>query len=395
MLDKVKRREGVWLDREDCDIEAFRNQVSRETLRSDYPNAVAVEGNIPIYDGEALDREFTDEATARAIMAEFHHVFRDGPGIVAVRGGYRDIALVNDVTDLINALIAEEEAAGTGRGDHFAAAGANSRVWNAHEKLCMRDPVLFARYNANEILRRLCEAWLGSGYQITAQVNVVRPGGKAQSPHRDYHMGFQSFETLTEYPSAQHALSAMLTLQGAVAHTKMPIESGPTKLLPYSQTFLAGYLAVLLPEFAEYFEQHFVQLPLETGDMLFFNPATFHAAGENRTSDVQRVANLMQIGSIYGRTTELLDRTRITNAVYPHLLNLLADGVLSRREVDNVVAASAEAYPFPTNLDLDPPIGGMAPPSQQDLVRQALAENWTASHLADAMVEQNGRKRSH
>jgi len=29
----------------------------------------------------------------------------------------------------------------------------------------------------------------------------------------------------------------------------------------------------------------------------------FHAAGENRTADVHRFANLMQIGSIYGRST--------------------------------------------------------------------------------------------
>ena len=31
-----------------------------------------------------------------------------------------------------------------------------------------------------------CEAWLGPGYQITAQTNVVKPGGKPQQPHRDY-----------------------------------------------------------------------------------------------------------------------------------------------------------------------------------------------------------------
>lgn len=30
------------------------------------------------------------------------------------------------------------------------------------------------------------EAWLGPGYQITAQTNIVKPGGKAQQPHRDY-----------------------------------------------------------------------------------------------------------------------------------------------------------------------------------------------------------------
>jgi hypothetical protein len=42
----------------------------------------------------------------------------------------------------------------------------------------------------------------------------------------------------------------------------------------------------------------------------------------------------------------------------------------------NAVAACAEGYAFPTNLDRDPPIGGMAPKSQQDLMRQALKENW-------------------
>lgn len=31
-----------------------------------------------------------------------------------------------------------------------------------------------------------CEAWLGPGYQITAQTNIVKPGGKAQQPHRDF-----------------------------------------------------------------------------------------------------------------------------------------------------------------------------------------------------------------
>ena len=48
----------------------------------------------------------------------------------------------------------------------------------------------------------------------------------------------------------------------------MPIESGPTKLLPYSQLYLPGYLAALIPEFRECFEERFVQLPLEKGDAM-------------------------------------------------------------------------------------------------------------------------------
>lgn len=32
----------------------------------------------------------------------------------------------------------------------------------------------------------ICEAWLGPGYAMTSQTNIVKPGGKAQEPHRDF-----------------------------------------------------------------------------------------------------------------------------------------------------------------------------------------------------------------
>ena len=395
MLDQDGMHQPVWLDGKDCSVEAFTCHIAQVTRAADYPHAVEITGSIPVYDGGAMRRAMASEEEARSVMAEWNRSFRSGPGIVAIRGGCDDLGLIDAVTEELNAIIAEEEAGDTGKGDHFAAAGANSRVWNSHEKLCMRAPELFARYNANELTRRVSESWLGSGYQITMQVNVVRPGGKAQTAHRDYHMGFQDVETLKGYPASQHTLSASLTLQGAIAHSDIPLDSGPTKLLPYSQSYLPGYIAVLLPEFRACFEDSCVQLPLEKGDMLFFNPATFHAAGENRTTDVQRFANLMQVGSAYGRSIEIVDRSRITLTIYEDLKRLLGTGAITAREADNVVAASAEGYPFPANLDIDSPLSGMAPPSQQDVLRQALAEGWTLVRLKQAIADQNGRKRSH
>ena len=395
MLDQTGNSTPVWLNDESCDLEAFKQHINQETLPEDYPFAAEILSNIPLYDGNAMHQAMHREDKARAVMAEWNHVFRSGPGIIVIRNGYSDLALIDAVTDELNAIIADEEAAGTGSGDHFAAAGANSRIWNSHEKLCMRAPELYARYNGNELTRRISESWLGSGYQITFQVNVVRPGGKAQTAHRDYHMGFQDVETLKGFPASQHALSAALTLQGGVAHSDMPILSGPTKLLPYSQSYLPGYIAVLLPQFREAFEDLYVQLPLAKGDMLFFNPATFHAAGDNQTKDIQRMANLMQVGSTYGRSIEIVDRSRITLAVFENLKQLLASGTMTAREADNVVAATAEGYPFPSNLDIDSPLSGMAPPSQQDILRQALSENWTQTKLDQHMAEYNGRKRSH
>ena len=74
----------------------------------------------------------------------------------------------------------------------------------------------------------MCQAWLGPRYQVTSQVNVVNPGGAAQVPHRDYHLGFVDVDQLAAYPAHMHRMSAALTLQGAVAHCDMPLESGPT-----------------------------------------------------------------------------------------------------------------------------------------------------------------------
>ena len=60
-----------------------------------------------------------------------------------------------------------------------------------------------------------------------------------------------------------------MTPQGAVSHCNMAVEAGPTKLLPFSHAFRAGYLARRRPEFRDFFEAHHVQLPLARGDALF------------------------------------------------------------------------------------------------------------------------------
>ena len=46
-------------------------------------------------------------------------------------------------------------------------------------------------------------AWLGPGYQVTSQINVVNPGGTAQTAHRDYHLGFQSDRDCCRVPDAR------------------------------------------------------------------------------------------------------------------------------------------------------------------------------------------------
>src|ERR671927_491109 len=87
---------------------------------------------------------------------------------------------------------------------------ANDRIWNALEKLAVRDPGTFVEYYANPALSLVSAAWLGPGYQVTSQVNVVNPGGAAQVGHRDYHLGFLSAARIEQYPAHVHRLSPVL-----------------------------------------------------------------------------------------------------------------------------------------------------------------------------------------
>ena len=182
----------------------------------------------------------------------------------------------------------------------------------------------------------------------------------------------------------------MLTLQGAIAHVDAPMETGPTLLLPFSQTYDAGYMAMGRPEFQEFFAQNHVQLPLEKGDMLFFSPALLHAAGTNKSKDVKRMVNLFQVSSAYGRAMESVDRTGMCKALYPVLLK----SKLAASQTSAAIASCAEGYSFPTNLDRDPPLGGLAPKSQAALFHEALAGGWAAEKFAEALDVQTAKKLS-
>ncbi|MBA3286872.1 MAG: phytanoyl-CoA dioxygenase family protein [Acidimicrobiia bacterium] len=384
---------AVWLREEDCRLDDFRALVEQTTTTRDVPYADSIVDNVPVYDCAALRRHAAASDGRRAVQAELAHVLLDGPGLAVFRGGFEDQSVVDDATEVFFGLVDDQRREGRASGDHYAKPGANDRVWNALEKLALRAPSAFARYYANDIIPLVATAWLGPAYQVTSQINVVNPGGAAQSPHRDYHLGFVTNDVAERYPVHAHRLSPVLTLQGAIAHCDMPVETGPTMYLPYSQRYNAGFLAWRRPEFAAYFDSHRVQLPMGTGDIVFLSPALFHAAGHNRSSDTKRIVNLLQISSAFGRAMESIDRERMSTALFPVLLELRATGVPDDA-LGNVIAASSEGYAFPTNLDHEPPIGGLAPPSQADLVWHAVTERWDVTRLADELAAHTRRRRT-
>ena len=370
-----------------------------------YPHADRLEQGVLVYSATRLrdapaatrigDAGSGEESGSQGseLEAELARALSDGPGIIVIGGAF-ERAVVDTVTEVFDAIIAEQRASGHAQGDHFGRPGANDRVWNGLEKVAVRAPDAFVAYCANEIVDLVARAWLGPGYQMTWQPNVVNPGGAGQTVHRDYHLGFMDPDRTERYPAHVHALSPMLTLQGAVAHVDMPVESGPTLYLPHSQKYSHGYLAYWLKDFQDHFVANHVQLPLRLGDAVFFNPALMHAAGTNQTTDVRRMANLLQVSSAMGRAMESVDRARVVRHVYPALLAAAEAGMPPAR-LAAALACAAEGYPFPTNLERDEPVEGMAPPSQSEIVAAALARRAPLDEVVGLLDAQSTRTRTH
>ncbi len=381
----------TWFDADAGDLDEFVAGIPERTDLEFYPFAQAIERNVLLYSGDRI-RDL-DRSGQASLMSEWAQALLDGPGLFVIKCAFADNAPVDRATKLFERIIDEERTSGSGGGDHFARPGANDRVWNALQKHCLADPEGYALYFGNVCLALAAYSWLGPNYQFTAQINRVNPGGLAQTPHRDYHLGFMTREDAARWPIHAHLLSPALTLQGAVAHCDMPVESGPTMYLPYSQRYQSGYVAFGQPEFQEYFEMHHVQLPLEKGDAVFFNPALMHGAGSNRSENIYRMANLLQIGSAFGRSIEAINRREMCQVLLAPLAELIASGTLSEAEAEAVVAATAEGYAYPTNLDTDLPApDSLAPLSLAALMRRALSEGFGDGEFTD-MLDRWERRR--
>ena len=82
------------------------------------------------------------------------------------------------------------------------------------------------------------------------------------------------------------------------------------------------------------------------------------------------------------------DSDRMMLAVYPVLL---ANPALN---AEAVIACTADGYAFPTNLDTDPPLHGLAPQTGQQLMQQALDERWPYSDFAAAVAQLRAKRQA-
>ncbi len=372
---------------QDVSLEKLENICKQNLKAEQLFFTKRIEKNIPIYQGERLLTAFLSEERIKA-LDELHFVFKDGPGVLVIKNFFSEEKIIDQSNEIYIKIIEREKK--LTRGDHFGNAKTNERVWNSFEKTCYENPQVFFDYYKNPLFNLVNEAWLGPFSSITAQVNVVKPGGKPQVAHRDYHLGFQSDEIISQFPLSLQKASQFLTLQGAIAHCDIPLEAGSTFLLPFSQQYDLGYLALRNKDFINFFEAHYVQLPLGKGDAVFFNPAILHAAGENTTTEIFRIVNLIQTSSAFGKPMEYINDYQLLQKLYPYLIENKNDPY-----THYLIKNTAPGYAFPTNLDTNQPVAGNMPLSIYDIVLEQVKQksDWaTFTKALSTYYKNQGKK---
>lgn len=197
------------------------------------------------------------------------------------------------------------------------------------------------------------------------------------------------------YPIMSQMASQLQTLQGAVAHTDMPLECGPTRLAPFSHQFQKGYMTLKNPEYIAIADKHMSQLPLKRGDAVIFNPACYHQPGIN-TTDNARQACLFQIANTWTVHMVLIDRQAMAKSVWPIMKSwsqqaegrkkgakVNGHGGKTEHQLDALISATCEDTLYPVNWRVGkvsrsklPMTDAQATQTQVQAIRTALSEGW-------------------
>jgi ectoine hydroxylase-related dioxygenase (phytanoyl-CoA dioxygenase family) len=114
-----------------------------------------VSKNVVVYDGNTIRKSLAASSrgeTRDEFMAEFHDCLLQGPGVFAIKGCMPDHSVLDRANAAFRTIIDRERRESGVKGDHFAPAGNNERVWNSFQKHAVEDPQGFVDYYANEVL---------------------------------------------------------------------------------------------------------------------------------------------------------------------------------------------------------------------------------------------------
>ena len=115
--------QNLWLEEMDGDFGTFLSQVTTQTNPRSVPLASQIEKQIPIYSGEVVRAASDKQSHRKALLTEWTKVFLSGAGIIVIRNGIENAAVVDRASEVFSQIIKSEKTDTLGGGDHFAQAG--------------------------------------------------------------------------------------------------------------------------------------------------------------------------------------------------------------------------------------------------------------------------------
>ncbi|KAL3486575.1 hypothetical protein BJX62DRAFT_246634 [Aspergillus germanicus] len=380
-------------------VDDLKRVCDRSISKETYPLASDVQSSVPIYDLSKYAGRHTDASLVESLQDEWSHILSQGPGAIILKKMYAidNLEQTVDAANKVFDQILDDESRERQSKNQDTPGNTldrNLKAFDVFTKLAKRAPQVFVHYYSNPWLALVSEAWLGFGYRFNSTLNIVPPGGVAQPAHRDFHMGFFSPDKCVKFPRLLQIANQTLTLQGAVAHSDMPLPSGPTRFLPFSQLFEAGYMAHRRDEFQDFFESHYVSVALEKGDGVFFNPSILHAAGNNVTTDFYRSAQLIQVNSIFGKPSEWVNAVPIVDKCWALMRDKYRKEGLSA-EMKALIQAVGDGYQFPVSLDNVVRNGDIfSMKTEQDLITEGLQADWDHDRIIQELKASQQRRMS-
>lgn len=165
-----------------------------------------------------------------------------------------------------------------------------------------------------------------------------------------------------------------MMLQGVIVYIDMLLESGLIKLLLFFQLYWFGYVVYWLDVFKVLFEECYVQLFFEKGDVVFFNLVLFYVVGVNISGNIQCMVNLLQVFLVFGWVMEVIDCYGMCWVFYLVFVDVVEMGYLLGKVLDVVVLVCVEGYFFLINFDCDLFVGGFVFEIQKQLMLWVLFE---------------------
>ena len=137
---------------ESCNIKNFEEIIKQKIDANLLSHFSEIKNNIPIYNMKNLKDNLHDKNKRLSLLSEWAYIFSQSSGVLVLENTYDDCSSIDEATKIYEKIIIEEKEKNIGGSDHYAKPGANDRIWNSLQKLCEKNPLVFAKYFGNEII---------------------------------------------------------------------------------------------------------------------------------------------------------------------------------------------------------------------------------------------------